>query len=92
MFESLPADQKKFKELLQKNQSISEEAITKLNEPNQTRRDCAALILEEIDISPPNFPVDKFHDLLTVMKEYNNGLETLAQKIKSHLDPGIYYA
>ena len=90
LLDKLPADQQKFKDLLQRDQIIGEKTVKEINEPNQTRLDCAAIILQEIDISPPNFPDEKFYNLLSVMEEYNNGLETLAQKIKCHLDPGIY--
>ena len=91
LFDRLPADQQKFKDLLQRDHVIGEKAITKINKPNQSRRGCTAAILQEFDgFSPSNFPDEKFYNLLSVMEEYNNGLEKLAQRIKCHLDPGIY--
>ena len=77
-------DQREFIKLLERADLINEKKRRKMNSPNHG---CTALILKEIDTTP--FPDEKFHRLLFVMKEFDHGLKTLAQKIEANLDPGI---
>ena len=85
----LPADQPEFITRLEGKGIISEKTKKNLDMPNQPEGVRAALILEEIRES---FSVSdvKFKDLLLVMNDYKHGLEPIAQKIESHLDPSMY--
>ena len=81
----LPADQPEFIALLEERDIISEKTKKKLHMPKETEGNRAVSILRDIQESDK-----KFHDFLAVMIDYKHGLETLAQKIKSHLDPSMY--
>ena len=89
LLERLPTDQPDFIALLERDDIIGKETKKKINLPDQTRAGYAASVLNEINTSP-SFSDEKFLKLLLVMKEYKHDLETLAQEIESHLDPGIY--
>ena len=89
LLNTLPADQPNFIALLERNDIIGKETKRKMDLPDQTRAGHAASVLNEIDTSP-SFSDEKFRKLLSVMKEYKNNLETLAQEIEIYLDPGIY--
>ena len=85
----LPMDQPDFTALLERDDIIGKETKKKIDLPNQTRAGHAASVLNEVYTSP-SFSDEKFFKLLSVMKEYKHDLETLAQEIENHLDPGIY--
>ena len=89
LLNELPADEPEFIALLERDDIIGEKAKKKMSFPDQTRRGLAASIVQEIDTSP-SFSDDKFYKLLSVMKEYKNDLEILAQEIVTHLNPGLY--
>ena len=89
LLEYLPTDQPDFIALLGRDDIIGKETKRKMDLPGQTRAGHAASVLNEIYTSP-SFSDEKFYKLLSVMKEYKNNLETLAQEIENHLDPGIY--
>ena len=88
LLDSLPADQPEFIKLLEKENIVGEKTRRKINTANQKRNVCAACVLQEIDTLP--FPNEKFYKLLSVMKEYGHGLETLVLEIEAYLDPGMY--
>ena len=90
LLKQLPADQPEFIELLEKNGVIGGEAKKKINVRLGNKLGCAAVILAGVEKSMPESDV-KFYKLLLVMKEYNHGLETLAEKIENTLDPGMHY-
>ena len=83
---SLPANEPDFIKLLERKELIGKKNKKKMNVPNQTRAGCASCVLQEIDAS--TFSDEKFYKLLSVMKEYGHGLETLVLKMEAHLDPG----
>ena len=84
------ADQPNFIALLKEKDIISDEkTMRKLDMPYETEGNRAVYILKEIRKSLPVSDT-KFNNLLTVMEEYKQGLETLAQKIQIHLDPSMY--
>ena len=89
LLNKLPADEPDFITLLERDDIISKETKRKMDFPGQTRAGHAASVLNEIDTSP-SFYDEKFYKLLSVMKEYKHDLETLAQEIENHLDPGIF--
>ena len=84
----LPANQPEFIALLEEKDIISEKTKKNLDMPNQIEGVHAVYILEEIQESL-SVSDKKFNDLLSVMIDCKNGLETLAQKIKNHLDPSM---
>ena len=86
LLEQLPADQPEFILLLEKEGVIDGEAKKEMN----TQDENICVILEEIEKSLL-VSHEKFYKLLSAMKEYNHGVETLAQKIENYLDPGIVY-
>ena len=88
LLDSLPADQPDFIKLLERKEIIGEKNKKKMNAPNQTRAGCAGCVLQEIDAS--TFCDEKFYKLLSVMKEYGHGMETLVLEIEAYLDPGMY--
>ena len=87
--DSLPTKQSEFIKLLEREDLINEKNREETPDWNTDvyTDACPAWILEEIDTTP--FPDEKFRRLLSVMKKFNHGLETLAQEIEAHLDPGI---
>ena len=88
LLNGLPANQPEFIKLLAREDIIGEKTRRKMNMPNQTRANCAASVLQEFNASP--FPDEKFYKLLSVMKEYKHGLQTLVQEMEAYLDPGTY--
>ena len=91
LLKQLPADQPNFIALLEKEGVIDGEAKKKMNLPNRSNNKiiCTAVILSVIEKSLSDSD-EKFNTLLKVMEEYKNGLESLALKIRNHLDPGSY--
>ena len=89
LLKQLPADQPNFIALLEKEGVIDGEAKKKMNLPNRSNDKviCTAVILCVIEKSLSDSD-EKFNSLLKVMEEYKNGLESLALKIRNHLDPG----
>ena len=87
--DEFPIDQPQFIELLEREGIIGEKKKRIMNKPNQPKAVLIALILQEIETSLSDSD-EKFYKLLSVMKEYKHGLETLAHKIEKYLDPGTY--
>ena len=87
LLDNLPADKPEFIKLLEKKDIVGEKSRRKLNTPNQKRIVYAGCVLQEIDTL--EFSDEKFYKLLSIMKENNNGLQTLVQEIEAYLDPGI---
>ena len=87
----LPADQPNFVAWLKEKGVITDERTMKNLEMSceETEGNRAIFILEEIEKSLPDSDT-KFINLLSVMEEYKQGLETLAWTIQSHLDPSTY--
>ena len=86
--EQLPTDNPDFMAELEREGVINEEIKTKINK--KRIRCVAAVILNEIELSIDDPDDKKFYKLLNTMETFKNGLEILAQKIRNHLDPGIY--
>ena len=89
LLEKLPADQPEFITLLEKEKIIDEDIKKKMDMYEQTKMVRAVPIVEEIERSVSNSD-EKFRKLASVMKNYNEDLKTLAEKIENRLDPGIY--
>lgn len=86
LLNKLPADKPEFIALLERDDIIGKETKAKLDFQDQSGRGLVASIVQVID-TLPTFSDDKFYKLLSVMKEYKNGLEILAQEIETHLNP-----
>ena len=84
----LPVDQPEFMALIDRENIISEEVKKRMNSTNRSKDIRADVIVGEIEKSLPDR--EKIDKLFVVMKEYNHGLEKLAQEIENHLDPCMY--
>ena len=84
----LPADEPEFVTLLENEGIFSEETKNKIHEPNQTKDDYAAFIMEEISSSVSD--KNSFIKLLLVMKNYNYNLKSLVLKMEKLLNPSMY--
>ena len=91
LLELLPSDQPEFIAQLEGKGVIDAEDRKKMNVTNHSdyKASCTAVILENIEESLTASD-EKFYALLDVMEEYKNGLDSLALKIKNHLDPSMY--
>ena len=91
LLELLPSDQQEFIAQLEGKGVIDAEDREKMNATNHSdhKAFCTAVILEKIEGSLTDSD-EKFYALLNVMEEYKNGLDSLALKIKNHLDPSTY--
>ena len=83
----LPVDQPEFIALLEREKIIDEEAKKRMNS-SRSKDIRADVIVGEIEKSLPGG--EKLYKLLVVLKEYDQGLEILAQEIENHLDPSMY--
>ena len=91
LLELLPSDQQEFIAQLERKGVIDAEDREKMNAANHSdyKAFCTAVILENIEGSLTDSD-EKLYALLDVMEEYKNGLDSLALKIKNHLDPSTY--
>ena len=89
LLKQLPADQPEFITLLEREGVIDGEAKKRMNVKNRNKAVRTVVILEEIEKSLC-VSHEKFYKLLSAMKEYNHGVETLAEEIENHLDPSTY--
>ena len=91
LLELLPSDQQEFIAQLERKGVIDAEDREKMNVTSHSdyKAFCTAIILENIEGSLIDSD-EKFYALLDVMEEYKNGLDSLALKIKNHLDPSEY--
>ena len=84
-----PADQPNFIAWLKEKGVITDErTIKNLEMPYEAEGNRAIFILKEIHESL-SISDTKFNNLLSLMEEYKQGLETLSRKIQSHLDPSM---
>ena len=88
LLEKLPADQPEFIAELVKENIINEDTEKKINMYEQTKIVCAVPIVEEIEESLSTSD-RKLRKLAALMKKYSDGVDTLAEKIENHFDPGI---
>ena len=85
LIKQLPTDNPDFMAELEREGVIDEETKKKIN----LKKRFKFLILDEIEKSLDD-PDKKFYKLLKAMENYKHGLETLAEKMRNHLDPGTY--
>ena len=90
LLENLLADESDFVDRLEEEGVIDEGIKKKMNVLNRSKIIRAVAIVEEIENSIPD-SLEKLHNLLSAMKNYNHDdLKLLAQEIENHLDPGMY--